>query len=347
MNKGRPAHQNRTSRGTPASSRRSSGPSGGPINSGGPRAAGGSRGSAGRRRPVIHAMDMPGYPPSHEETVKASGYAPSSAAFRSGSSNRKPVRKPNRPYRRRIFPYALAGAVALMIGSFLATHCKLFAIRQIDIEGNHLMSADLIRQSVPIHPGDNLWLTRTAKTRASLLRFAQIEDVHVSHRLPDRVVVQVEERRPWAVIRAAGHNLLIDPAYRVIADAASPSSGLPVVILAAARPEEIPRIGSTVSSRDLLAALLCIREGQIPRTGVSVSRVFIDARRNICLNVNGLGKAVLGSSLRMGPKLATLQMIASRSPGLMRNAELVDLQNPDVPAYRPRPEPKASALETN
>ena len=261
------------------------------------------------------------------------------------SSFRKPTKRyPNRRIRR-LWPWFLA-CVFLLSGAVWATHSRYFAIGRLLVEGNTMVPEASILSKAQISIGNNLWLLRTGAVRERIRdSFPPIEDVHLQRSIldPHTLVIEIKERLPWACVAAGGHYFVVDRDLRVLERVSQPWNGCPLAILRSPGPDEVPAVGTQLNTGPLVAALRCISESQAPDYGTPIDRVYVDERRNICLNVNGLGKAMLGRPTSLGPKLATLRTLARSSPALFQNVEYVDLQNPDAPAYVPRPEPKVPA----
>ncbi|MDQ2732619.1 MAG: FtsQ-type POTRA domain-containing protein [Armatimonadota bacterium] len=217
--------------------------------------------------------------------------------------------------------------------------CHTFGIQRIQVVGNHLVSADLIRQTAGVRLGANLWLTTTRSVRNRLSSLAPISGVRLLRKAPHTLVIVVRERVPSAVVTAGSQSLLIDPDLKVIAQTGRPPSNLPVVILSGAKLDETPPVGSEITSGPVLAALRCLALSRSSGYNLRISRVFIDAKRDFWLNVNGFGKVMFGQPSNLGPKLATLQILVRKNPALFQKAQYLDLQNPDAPACFPQPDP--------
>src|SRR3546814_20249264 len=84
------------------------------------------------------------------------------------------------------------------------------------------------------------------EVRLKLLRYGWIEDAHVSRRLPDTLLIQIDERTPAAIWQDNGQLTLID-ASGVLLEPVSPAAMPPLPLLigegAAGQRSEERRVG--------------------------------------------------------------------------------------------------------
>jgi len=246
-----------------------------------------------------------------------------------------PKRSPNRRIRRSWHLFVLAFLATLV---FWATHCQYFTVQKVMVEGNWIVARETILKTAQVLPGSNLWLVSARAVRGRLTSIPAIEDVSIIREFPHSVVLSVTERRPWAVVQWGSQSFYMDSALRVIGETAHPALSLPEV-LADRTAIDAPIPGSTISDRLLLSALQCLRMGEDAGYQVGIIRVFIDAQRNIWLNVRGFGKVMIGQPTTLGQKLATLRNIVRGKLALSTRSRILDLQNPATPAYVPAAEP--------
>ncbi|HET6382445.1 MAG TPA: FtsQ-type POTRA domain-containing protein [Armatimonadota bacterium] len=240
------------------------------------------------------------------------------------------------------------GFIALMVAALAAAlvctaQSPRFSIRSIAVQGTHVVPASVIEKFAGVHPGDNLLMVSTRGVRRRLLEIPAIADAHLERRFPNSLVIVVKERRPWAAALTGQRIYLLDREWRVIDQVKCVPPRLPQVIIKAPVVGEIPAPGRVISHGSLAAALGCLRESQDPELNIPITRIFIDAKRNIWLNVGDIGRVNLGLAYRLGAKLATLRTIYRHSPQLLQNAQCLDLQNADAPAYSPRHAPATAA----
>lgn len=77
----------------------------------------------------------------------------------------------------------------------------VLVVREIEVEGGERISAEFVREIIPIQAGEPLWSVDLQRARLSLIAASPwIGDVRFSRIYPDRLKVFPIERRPLAVV---------------------------------------------------------------------------------------------------------------------------------------------------
>ena len=107
----------------------------------------------------------------------------------------------------RALSVALPGALA--IGLALAAWPNLrdaaarhpyFAVREVVVRDHHRLPADEVRAAAGIAPGMSIWEVDAAAAEARLAGHRWIRAARVRRELPHRVVIEVREERPLAIV---------------------------------------------------------------------------------------------------------------------------------------------------
>ena len=107
----------------------------------------------------------------------------------------------------RALSVALPGALA--IGLALAAWPNLrdaaarhpyFAVREVVVRDHHRLPADEVRAAAGIAPGTSIWEVDAAAAEARLAGHRWIRAARVRRELPHRVVIEVREERPLAIV---------------------------------------------------------------------------------------------------------------------------------------------------
>ena len=133
-----------------------------------------------------------------------------------------------------------AGAGLAVLGSAAVTYglgsSPAFGMDAIEVAQTRFTTPELIRRTVGTAPGTNLFTIETDPLEQRLESLPAVRGADVAVVLPDRLVVNVEEREPILVWQAGDRRLLVDVEGRIFgelgssdraADAAA--DGLPVV----------------------------------------------------------------------------------------------------------------------
>ena len=141
------------------------------------------------------------------------------AAVRYGSSNADMQKEKRRPRRTGSFSGPLMFAVAIIAAIFVMS--VFFRVSDIQVKGNvHYTAEEIIRASA-IEEGDNLFFfDRIAAISRALSKLPYIEDVAVERKLPNRVIITVEESTALAYLELGGEQWTLDHRCKVLGKAA-------------------------------------------------------------------------------------------------------------------------------
>ena len=124
-----------------------------------------------------------------------------------------------RPRRRSSFSGPLMFAVAIVAAIFVMS--VFFRVSDIQVKGNiHYTPEEIIRASA-IEEGDNLFFfDRIAAISRALSKLPYIEDIAVERRLPNKVIITVEESSALAYLELGEEQWTLDHRCKVLGKAA-------------------------------------------------------------------------------------------------------------------------------
>jgi cell division protein FtsQ len=102
------------------------------------------------------------------------------------------------------------------IGS--ATAASGLRVAQVLINGRANTPEPLLRAAIGVSRGDPILGFSLEQARARIETLSWVEHATVERRLPDTVMVSLQERRPFAIWQNQGKYLLVDRAGQVVAD---------------------------------------------------------------------------------------------------------------------------------
>jgi cell division protein FtsQ len=119
--------------------------------------------------------------------------------------------------RRAVRPLAGLAVAGALAGAAFATHRFLmtsprFALREIAVEGNELLSRDELLRLAAVAPGGSVFALSAGAIERRVIASPWIAEAEARRRLPDALTLRVVERRPAAL-------LVIDDAGLYLADA--------------------------------------------------------------------------------------------------------------------------------
>ena len=109
----------------------------------------------------------------------------------------------------KVVPVIIVGLI-IVTGFYFFLHSSVFLIKKIAVEGNKMVPSYEIINLAGINLGDNLFDHRASRSEKAIEVIPRIKSAVVSRRLPDKVVIEVEERAPWALLINHNEVLVID-----------------------------------------------------------------------------------------------------------------------------------------
>ena len=135
-----------------------------------------------------------------------------------------------------IYGLAVGGHIAAA-GTYVATKIDLgiagvgFRLSEVTVEGRERTSRADVLAALQVEQGQSIFDVDLSRARENLLRLDWVEDVVVTRILPDRVHVELIERRPFAVWQRGGKLAIIDRQGRPITESDVDAYGhLPFVV---------------------------------------------------------------------------------------------------------------------
>ncbi len=194
-------------------------------------------------------------------------------------------------------------------------------VAEVRIEGRANTPEPLLRAALAVQRGDPILGFSVAQARSRIEKLSWVEHATVERRLPGSIVVQIRERRPFAVWQNQGRFVLIDRAGQVVTNSnVADFRDMPLVVGPGA-PEAAATLLDALSDRPGLSARI-------------VAAVRIGERR-----WNLLLKSGVTVMLPEGHEIAALDRLMALDQAhklLERPLQFVDLRLPDRLVLRAR-----------
>ena len=186
----------------------------------------------------------------------------------------------------RVLSVALPGALAIGLALAAWPHVRgaaarhpYFAVREVVVRDHHRLPADEVRAAAGIAPGTSIWEVDAAAAEARLAGHRWIRAARVHRELPHRIVIEVREERPLAIVALEDGKgeYYVSPHGHLFAPVeASDARDFPYLTgLARADLKDGERFGP----RALHRALALVRQSG----GAAVSEVHVDRVRGLTL----------------------------------------------------------------
>jgi cell division protein FtsQ len=201
-------------------------------------------------------------------------------------------------------------------------------VNDIVIEGRANTPEPLLRAALGVSKGDPILGFSLDAARRNVEKLSWVDQATIERRLPDTVVVQLVERRPFAIWQNQGKFVLIDrDGQTVTNEDVGHFRQLPLVVGAGAPGAATPLIDALSDHANLLARLIAA-----VRVGERRWNLQLRGGINVMLPEGHEAAAI--------ERLATLQQDHAL---LDRPLEVVDMRLPDRLVLRPRAEPGTDA----
>ncbi len=210
-----------------------------------------------------------------------------------------------------------------------ATAASGLRVGNVVIEGRANTPEPLLRAAIGVSKGDPILGFSLEQIRTRIEMIPGIEHVAVERRLPGTLVINLQERRPFAIWQNQGKFVLVDRTGQVVANQdVAKFRRLPLIV----------GLGAPGAAAVLLDALQ-----ERPSLAEKVAASVRVGERRWNLRMVG-GTDVL---LPEGHEIAALDRLVQlqqQQAVLDRPLAAIDLRLPDRLVFRPRPEPKDDAI---
>lgn len=223
-------------------------------------------------------------------------------------------------------------ALFTVLAGFALLKAPLFRVEEVLVRGaRHLSDEEVVLLS-GLRPGANIWQIPVAEVEARFRQNPWVQSVRVERRLPNVIIIALEEREPAALLPHHGTFLVLDEQGMAL-DLEETLPDLEVPILTGL-PQEGYEVGTVVPSEELAIALRVLRSLGA-RYRKAIVEIHIDPDRTVTLYSGAgapvyLGQASPALEDRLGVLGAILDDIAARQ----LRVKYVDLRYEGKPVVR-------------
>lgn len=197
-------------------------------------------------------------------------------------------------------------------------------VRHIEVEGRVNTPEPLLRAATGITRDEAILSVKLGAVKERIESLISVQSVTVERRLPDRIVIRLTERQPFAVWQNQGKFSLVDRTGKVVEQDLTESRGLPLIVGVGAPTAAAPLIDALNQNPALLSRL--------------VAAVRIGERRwNLRLNT---GADILLPEAQEVAAIKRLMGLHLDQGLLDRPLKSVDLRLPDRLVVRPQTDAK-------
>jgi cell division protein FtsQ len=231
--------------------------------------------------------------------------------------------RPRRWRRRRgrRHPLLVAAVVPLLLATaaWVLWESPLLAVRTIQVDGVHALTAAEVRQAARVRTGTPLLQVDVDAAAARVRRVPEVASAQVSRGWPDRVVITVTERVPVAVVERGGRAWLVD------------AGGVPVRPLSGAPPRGVVPVDvANPGPRDAATRAALAAVAALPASlRTSVTIVHATTGEDVTLTLTDGTHVVWGDGSQARQKAATLGALLDQiRRGALDPARTIDVSVP-------------------
>jgi cell division protein FtsQ len=224
----------------------------------------------------------------------------------------------------------LVGGTAIGLRSLLGA--QFFSIKKIELEGANRTKREDLLSLIEDQTSGDLWRVDLEKIRDLLKRNAWVREVEVTRQLPDKLLVKIQEREPYALVRHADNVVVwIDRDGTVLGDQSRFNPEVIPPIISGLPEGTSDKVMETRRQHlSLYQQLLSELDEREPRLSPQVDEVIFDGVDGLKLRVQGGQVEVLVGTKEFRKRthnaLRILQAVKSRDISALQLLKISDAE---------------------
>lgn len=245
--------------------------------------------------------------------------------------------KPKRPKRRRrhtanhkrvvivILMLLLCGA----LGAVALTSPYLY-VKKTQVLGVKTIATNDILERAHIGNASNILRIRKGAITARVKTNPVVREVKIYRRLPDTVILRVQERKPVYLLDTGSAKFIVDMTGIPFRRVKGTVAGLPVIAYSMPKP---PVLGKPIRAEGFTAAMESFRLVK-QRNIEGVGKITVDQSSYLCLNISEGFVVKLGRPEHLAEKIGIAAQTMKRIPDLAEHGEYLDITCLEAPAVK-------------
>jgi len=233
--------------------------------------------------------------------------------------------------------WCLSLAVISASAGFLILSLPIWRLSRVEVRGVDHISKDKIINVAKVPVGENILLVDAKGIEKRLRSIVQVKNARVMKRIPDSLVIIVEEREPFALLVTQNRTYIIDDEGNVIASPSEASyykvtdiGRFPVI--SGIRNEELIN-GRRVNFKDRIYILKTLK--LMSRfLGSESLQVKVGNSNNIIVLVEDVLRLELGDSSQIERKIDVFRALLKEVDGRWEDVEYISVKVPDSPVIK-------------
>ncbi|MHB8157661.1 MAG: cell division protein FtsQ/DivIB [Desulfocucumaceae bacterium] len=216
-----------------------------------------------------------------------------------------------------------------LTAAYVLARSSVFEVREIRVNGNVSLSRDNIVSSSGLNPGENIFKLDLKTAAGKIKIIPLVKSVEMSRRLPSAVEINVEERKPVALVPVEAGFIQVDDQGVYIQKGDIGVNQLPIVTGLKFSP---PSPGGKVEAEKIDAALAVVKDFP-PELTLLLSEINIEGDLAVVYTLDGI-QCRLGVPLEIKQKGEVLINVLSGLREKKKKIEYIDLTYPGSPVVK-------------
>jgi cell division protein FtsQ len=217
---------------------------------------------------------------------------------------------------------ALVAVLAgLAVAGWLVYQSPLLQIRNISVAGAQTLDPTVVAEASGLM-GQNIIQADTGAAKARLLGISMVRSVSVERRWPGKVVLRIEERRPWGYWQIKDQPYVIDD-EGVVLDDVRPDDGAPTIVEMDSEQRLAPGDRVDADAVGLARQLIETAPRALQRNVVGLE---YSAHTGLTASFEGDLRATFGDSRDLDYKLSVLYVLLEKAKTQDQTVHSVDLR---------------------
>lgn len=225
----------------------------------------------------------------------------------------------------------------ISLTSALVLSLPIWRLTKVEITGTDLIFKNKIVDVAKVPFGENIFFINLIDIDKRIRGIIQVKDVKIRKKLPDAVTIEIEERKPFALIVIGGRAALIDDEGYILANQGSLSyykindaSRLPV-IRGIKKNDLVNGMRLNLRNRMFISNIFKLLSSYINPESLQIEIGNYD---NIVIFVEDVLRLELGDMSRMNDKIAVFGAILKEIKGKWEKIEYINIKVVDAPVVK-------------
>ncbi|MZP28967.1 FtsQ-type POTRA domain-containing protein [Heliobacterium undosum] len=234
-----------------------------------------------------------------------------------------------------------------LLAAYYFLHSPYFGVSQVTVTGVSLLKEEEIIRLSGIQPGESILRIDRDRVREQLRFHPQVEDATIQRNLPSTVRIEIQERKPVAVIGQAGSFALLDR-QGILLRKLDSLYGIPLPVITGVQAPLNVGPGQVVNADGLASGLKLCQE--VPSTLLArIGEIHVANSSRLILYTTDSIEVRFGPPEEIAAKSQVLLDILDQwmKNGSVPKLHYIDISSAKSPVVKPKEETKSPAGAVN